>query len=51
MKKIKKHKHLGDVAFCECLCHIKGTPQPPCSKCYSNKKLINNPPKGYDWEG
>jgi len=30
-------EHMGDIAWCECECHTKGTPQPKCDKCYSSE--------------
>ncbi len=30
----EESKHAGDIAWCDCECHTKGSPQPKCDKCY-----------------
>jgi len=34
VKMPEEAKHRGDIAWCECDCHLVGSPQPLCESCY-----------------
>ena len=34
----EESKHAGDIAWCDCECHTKGSPQPKCDKCYPKEE-------------